>query len=616
MFRITRHIAKLLPAFALLCGSVLHAGTWQGDGSASNPWQISTAQELHELALFVNESQANANLTNGMHFRIMKNIDLTAFLGTVAENPRGWEPIGRGLDLKGNRRHAFQGHLHGGGHVISGLRINRHHLTENRPENFFIGLFGIIENATIDSLGVEVAEGDSVRGGNFTGILVGSAHWNSTIEQVYTKGYVSGQLFVGGLAGKLAYSRITNSYSTADVYGRSRHIGGLVGQMYFGGSITYSYAAGHVEGYTSVGGLVGYVRFNDATIRNTFVASETIDGHPTSGRIAGYNFESNTHLTNNFANSALPAKGGYSDGSGRSLEILRNPNFFTNAINWYGDAWDFENVWTMEPRGFPIFRWQLLAPIIPPILDTLWITGGATIYPPFHPDTLNYVITLPCDRRDITFHFDGQTGDTIRVRDFVGLRYLDFPYTGIEGNITQLQVRVSNPLDEITYNFTIRTPYDSIRIIKPYPNALMVVNRPDLHGGQLFLETGYQWFRDGALITGVNRGILNLGRDQSVGNSRFSVEVTHTDGTTNMICPISWTPTVHSLQVFPNPTEGPLTVVSESLQNSRIEVFTIDGRLVEVINSTGKQTEIDLSHLQPGTYVIRQNGQTVVIVKR
>jgi len=608
----------------LLCGGVLHAQTWQGDGSASNPWRIYTAEDLHALALFVNASQENADATNGMHFRIMKNIDLQDFLGTPEENPKGWEPIGRGLDVKGNRRYAFQGYLHGGGHIISGLRINRYSDTQNLPENFFIGLFGIIENATITDLGVEVAPGDSIKGCNFTGILVGAVRWNSTIEQVYTKGRISGQLFVGGLAGKLAYSSITNSYSTANVYGVSRHTGGLVGKMYFGGSIIYSYTAGCVESYTALGGLVGYVRFQDATIRNIFVAADSIKGFPTAGRVIGHNFESSSNLSNLYVSSSLvmTGRGGYNDGCTEvPLETLKNQDFFTNPVNWEGGAWDFENVWTMQPYGFPVFRWQTIPTAIP-VLDTVILADGATIWPNFDSYVFEYEIFLPCvDMRtfpltnNFLFSFFARTGDSIHVNSEYNIGYLDYYFTIMEGNVRQLNVQVSNPNSDVTstYNFTVRMPYDSTRIIRPYPNVLTVVNRPDLHGGKLFLN--YEWFRDGQPI-GENKGILYLGRNEVTGNSRFWVKVIHEDGTENRICPISWDMEAYSLVVFPNPTYGHLTVLSQDQQASRIEIFTIDGRLLKVVNSTGQQTELDLSYLQPGTYIIRQNGQTAKIVKR
>ena len=625
MFRINKHITTLLLIFALLCGGVGYAQTWQGDGSEGNPWQIRTAEDLHALALFVNESRANANSTRGQHWQMMDNIDLTDFL---SGNPQGWLPIGRALDIKGNRRHSFQGHFHGDRRTISGLRINRHCDDEHHPENFFIGLFGIIEHATIENLAVVVAENDSVRGDNFTGILVGSAHWNNRIEQVSTEGKVSGQLFVGGLAGKLANSHIANCYSKANVYGTSRHIGGLVGTMYFGGSITHSYASGNVDGYVSVGGLVGYIRFENAIIRNAFAANHSVitrqdeGGQQTAGRLVGHEFESTTNFSNNFVNSGLVLRGrfGYNDGCNDTiLEAFSDVNFFISPDHWYGNAWDFERVWGFDYYSvLPIFRWQIVPE---PFLDTLFITDGAIIYPAFSPYVFEYNVFLPCGNGNFMY-FDFISDDrlSLHLGNLAEYGELRFDYFGRnEGAISYLYVTVVNALNRYQiYRFVLHTPFDSIRIIKPYPNVLTVVNRPDIHGwGQFFLETGYQWFRDGQPLEGQNRGVLYLGRNETVGNSRFSVKVTYLDGTVNRVCPRSWSVEVANLQVFPNPTYGHLTVQSATSETpSRIEVFTICGRLVKVVNPTGNQTELNLSGLQPGTYIVRQNGQTAVVIKQ
>ena len=86
MYRIKNHITKLLLALTLLVlGSVAYAQqTWPpigvaGNGTASNPYQIRTAQHLQALALFVNASRENAASTRGKHYRIMNDIDLTEF---------------------------------------------------------------------------------------------------------------------------------------------------------------------------------------------------------------------------------------------------------------------------------------------------------------------------------------------------------------------------------------------------------------------------------------------------------------------------------------------------------------------------------------------------------
>jgi hypothetical protein len=570
-------------------------------------------------------------------------------------------------------------------------------------------LFGVIENATIDSLGVVVAEGDSVRGDNFTGILVGASYWNSTIEQVYTKGNVSGQLFVGGLAGHLAGSRVENSYSVANVFGSSEFTGGLIGQMYFGGSVKYSYAIGNVEAFSGAGGLIGYVRLQSPTVQNVFTANSNVTGEEKAGKIIGDNFGATPILSHIYASDAttVVGSGGFNNGTNQTLAEFKSENFFTTAAHWTGGAWNFNTIWIMEPDGFPVFRWQNLVeiPIIPDIytilasagnggtimpsgaidveagsdttfrftpnagfeIDSVWINNiyrsdvttsytfvnvqahgdihvtfrelhidpilsafeivgdnGVTITPAFDPNVFTYEIDLGCDNPDgntYLFLYAANPKDTIRVGNeyFVGFKH--YIHRNVEGNVDIVEVRVINTVDENTYRFTIRMPYDSVRILRPFPNVLEVINNPLLLGGQEFLKDQYQWLRNGAPITDLvsNRGVLYLGAGQTVGNHVFSVNVTHVDGTTNRICPTSWSVAVNSLEVYPNPTMGHLSVKAAETfekQPSLIEIFTIDGKLVEVFNSTGDITDLNLTHLPRGTYVIRQNGQSAIVLKQ
>ncbi|MDR1739176.1 MAG: Ig domain-containing protein [Bacteroidales bacterium] len=343
----------------------------QGSGSENSPWQIKSAEELHSLALYVNTSMENANSTEGKHYRIMNDIDLTDFL---KGNSLGWLPIGKCAGVLGNVRYAFKGYMHGGGHVISGLRINRSIPDSNHARNFYIGLFGVIENATIDSLGVEVAAGDSVKGDNYIGILVGYSYWNSYINQCYTKGKVVGQLHVGGLAGWFAGGSIENCYADAEVHSSSRFVGGLLGQLYYGGSVRYCYAINNVTGHRRVGGLIGFVHHSSAKVTDCFVAGGLISG--TGSKILGESNADSLEFNHCYAGSHVIMEGesGVYDGSQISHEELKTEDFFTNIDNWSEDIAHFSNAWAIVEGRFPVLRWQGLVPdkpeLVPPTITT------------------------------------------------------------------------------------------------------------------------------------------------------------------------------------------------------------------------------------------------------
>jgi len=516
-------------------------------------------------------------------------------------------------------------------------------------------------------------------------------------------GTVSGQLSVGGIAGHFANSHLSNSYSTADVSGSTGYTGGLIGQMYFGGSVNYTYASGTVRGFLSAGGLVGSARFANPSIHNSVAANTVVIGADHIGRILGENFGATVDLSSCYACNALErvGNGGYYDGTGRYQNYLRSEVKYVYSGYWTDDAWDFSNIWVMQPDGFPVFQWQGLVDIpiietfivtsntglggtispmgdstvvagesitfvitpnsghkvdrvwineviregitttytfenvrgdstiyvtfdtiiipINPALDTILIAGGATMIPAFNPDIYSYTIEMPCSRRT-TIYFLANAGSSVWINEQNYTQRL-FEFEGMEGATDLLEVIVDNSFGEKTYTFNIRTPYDSIRIINPFPNVLSVVNNPALFGsGQLFKDNGgYQWYRDGIRLAGEIGGVLYLGPGQTIGNSRYSVDVTHIDGTTSRICPASWEVVVNSLEVFPNPTMGHLSVkAAKTFENqpSRIEIFTTEGKLVEVFNSTGDITDLNLTHLPRGTYIIRQNGQVAIVLKQ
>ncbi|NOQ47732.1 MAG: hypothetical protein GQ576_01085 [Methanococcoides sp.] len=141
-----------------------------GDGTAGNPYQISTIEQLQNLS-----SDLAAN------YKLINDIDAS---GTINWNSgAGFEPIGNALNK-------FAGTFNGQGYEIKGLYINR-------PIEDFVGLFGFtLSSSKINNVGlVDV---------NMTGVykvggLVGYS--SGTITQSYSTGNVNGEGFTGGLVG-------------------------------------------------------------------------------------------------------------------------------------------------------------------------------------------------------------------------------------------------------------------------------------------------------------------------------------------------------------------------------------------------------------------------------
>ena len=166
---------------------------------------VTNSDDLVKLQDLVNSGVDTTDVT----FELTSDINMTGI------NFRGIGTGGGDMDNPDETK-VFKGDFKGNNHVISNLSINT---TEDCA-----GLFGYVYGGSIDSVGLENCE-------------------------------VSGNWYVGGLAGRIDGGSITNSYVTGSVEGQM-NVGGLAGCVY-NGSITNSYATGSVTGDKYVGGLVG-----------------------------------------------------------------------------------------------------------------------------------------------------------------------------------------------------------------------------------------------------------------------------------------------------------------------------------------------------------------------
>ena len=122
----------------------------------------------------------------------------------------------------------------------------------------------------------------SVSGRGLTGGLVGEN--GGTITKCYATGQVSGGVRMGGLVGDNT-GIIDNSHVTGQVSGTDGLVGGLVGRSGSDSRITNSYATAKVSGKSSVGGLVGFLY--RGTIQSSY-ATGTVSGNtPNTGSSIG-----------------------------------------------------------------------------------------------------------------------------------------------------------------------------------------------------------------------------------------------------------------------------------------------------------------------------------------
>jgi len=249
-----------------------------GNGSAGNAYEIASLENLYWIA----ESPARWNY----HYIQIADIDATATIDWFAG--QGWSPIGYWLHLYDNQ--PFTGSYDGQEYIIDGLFINR-------PETSCIGLFGYLQNANLENIGVTNAD---ITGLHNVAGLTGMMRADSTVSGSYATGSINGMNNVGGIAGFTDgwNCEIDTCYSTGSVTGGSQRIGGLIGSI-VSARILNSYSTMDVSGTSYVGGLAGSAR-NTSRFTNSYSSGNVSGDSLTGGLIGGY--EDRIVITNCFYN--------------------------------------------------------------------------------------------------------------------------------------------------------------------------------------------------------------------------------------------------------------------------------------------------------------------------
>jgi len=381
-----------------------------GSGTPSDPYQISTCQELQNIN---NDLTANYILTGNIDC----SFDTQNPLGKLYNNGKGFEPIGN--CILNNAQYcysylSFTGTFDGNNHYINGLLIN----------NSFVGLFGF-NNGTIKNTGlINIIYTYTFISGGLVGVnygnvensyatgtiniinvyavsgnvggLVGDNYRiidNSFADVYATAGSGSGQFTYGGVAGGLAginLGNISSSFAKGninvkgdggglvgdnngfieDCYATGNilsigNAGGLVGagSMYVPNCISNSYSTGNVDGY-SAGGLEGIGR----CIKNSFTTSSVnmASSGKYRGGLVGLDYFGTDRITNSFwdheSNSPTNCFLDINEvpGDEGCTKIESDKSYFYNINSGPINNWDFANNWDDSNNGknYPKLKWE------------------------------------------------------------------------------------------------------------------------------------------------------------------------------------------------------------------------------------------------------------------
>lgn len=274
---------------------------YPGSGTEDDPYRIYTAEDLQ-------------GASNRGYYKLMNDIDLTSWINENSPT-EGWPAIGR------NSGEAT--YIDGDGHKVTGLWMNT---TQN-----YNGLFSNFSAGQIKNLTVEVATGKKVKGGDYTGILIGR-NANGRLVNCSVKGAVEGTGHVGGLVGYAENTTISAITADANITGTS-YVGGVAGQA-MNCAITTCNAVTTIVSSganSNVGGLVGYAKggsISKCSAQNNLTAANESNS---VGGLVGY---SETPVSLSFSTGSVAATGSdsYSGGLvGYALSPIENCYSTANA---------------------------------------------------------------------------------------------------------------------------------------------------------------------------------------------------------------------------------------------------------------------------------------------
>ena len=229
---------------------------------------IVTISSLEDLRLFRDNCNAGLGYKD-VTVKLTVNLDLS--------KETNWEPIGYG---RVNKDAVFSGTFDGGGHTISGLKIN--------TSRDYAGFFGRVDGTVKDLTVIGEVNGTNECGG-IAGTLLGG-----TVSNCYFAGSVKGDHRVGGIAGTMDNgSTVCGCMFRGSVTGEDDddnegycRVGGIAGEALSGCVIETCAAEAAVEGCTAVGGIVGYG--SGVTVQNCLHTGDVTSNSNAVGGVAGY----------------------------------------------------------------------------------------------------------------------------------------------------------------------------------------------------------------------------------------------------------------------------------------------------------------------------------------
>jgi hypothetical protein len=343
-----------------------------GTGEPNDPYLIFNANQMNAIGADSNDWDE--------HFKLMADIDLSAFTGT-AFNIIGYHVAFGDPDDK-----PFNGVFDGNGHTISNFTYSSTGIN-------LVGIFSYAWDAEIKNLGL-INPNVNVEAGDGVGPLAGAVE--GTVSNCYARGgSVTGDFVVGGLLGA-HFGHISESFADVNVYGQTS-VGGLIGTIGLAPifapiTVENCYALGSVDGNDNVGGLVG--ELGDGVICNSYSAGHVSGtGNFVGGLVGKYEglFGEPPVVINSFWDVNTSGQTDSSGGTGKTTPEMMAEETFV--------GWGCNGAWTINDQNdYPRLAWENKPGELITNPSTFWQGNGTTADPYliYTPQEFNIIGLVPC----------------------------------------------------------------------------------------------------------------------------------------------------------------------------------------------------------------------------
>lgn len=223
------------------------------------------------------------------------------------------------------------------------------------------GLAGYFYSGSLSQCAIE---SDIKGSSNYTGGLVGFSDYSKRISACYVKGDVYGVKYCGGIVGyeNQNSSSISDCYYEGNILSTGSHVGGIIGHSY--GKVERCLAKGTVSGNDYVGGIAGG-QYAGQIYSCVSICSKIISNNSPYARICAYRggtLGSLGSITENkvtydcqvyYGESLRDIVDSPTNGYGVADYALRR------ALSYTIIGWDFTDVWAIdESEGYPYLRFH------------------------------------------------------------------------------------------------------------------------------------------------------------------------------------------------------------------------------------------------------------------